>query len=1326
MNSRPLPTTALFRPILACAVLAVACTNQTARADLVAYWPFNDSGTLGTDAANSNVLTVNGATHTANGRNGGGLALNGTNQYLSGTVASLPVGNGAYTLAAWIKPTATGARGIVGWGNYGSLRRTNALRLNSSNGIINYWWAADISATVSADWSGGTWHHVAATYDGTTRRLFHNGAQVASDTPGVNDATAANFRIGSANNGEYFQGTLDDVAIYNHALSAGDVADLANGATPLSAPPTDITLTPGSIEENNTAGDTVGALATVGGTGPFTFTLVSGAGATDNASFSIDGTNLNLNLAADYETKNSYSIRVRAGNGAGKTFEKALVISVTNVNEAPTFQTRQLLYETVNPTRVSGAIQYSVNNSAALAALALQRVAYRMEVTVAGVPRYAEVSFDAWAGLTVAGLRVPVPSSPLVIQRNVTNLNVESNYPGVVNATGQTGRLEIWPWNYSQTANAGVGGSSSTYDFDDTHSGSHGYGSFQVHNLSSTPKQTVLAWNNHGSGTPDIGFGNNTGNAHPDWTFMGASSLGKTNWKLQIFSDGSYFTLVENAPAGTAAGTFVAQDPDAGDSITYSFATGDGDDDNGSFTLNGAVLRSAVPFDYEEQTTRTVRVRATDSGGAYTEQAFTIIIQDLDDSPTDITLTPATVVENNAPGATVGTLAAVGGTGGYGFTLVSGTGDADNASYEIDGTALKILISADYEAGASHAIRVRADDGAGSFLEKALTITITNVPELQIAVFDGTVGGGAALTDNTGTVDYGDVVRGTSSAARLFTLHNPGDTTLTGISVAKAGTGTPGDFTLDTTSLAASLAPGQSTTFTVTFTPGTYGARTSRLDIASSDAARSPFEVHLTGASTATEALARTNLAMTPAEGLEDGGMLYRPLTGVINQDGRVTFRAFGKVGSGGIITGNDSLLLSDASGSLQVVAREGAQAGATASHKFMGAFTHYLLTESGQTIALDRIRGASAATDYAYVTSPDGVTLEMLSREGEAAPGGGNFNIHTAKPAADSLGRMYFSGDLTGAGVTAKTDSGIWQEDSGTMRLLAREGADLSGLTGDAAWLGGVAAMVAAGGDGVAFIAQLQNNPENAKQRTLAARNAVVLAGNEDGMEVILRKGDTVPGTSGRELNLLSGVSRSATGAHAVLGNLKAGSGVTATNNGVLVAVADGVPRLVARKGVTSIGGRPLARFIAFHAVGDDTVVFSTDSALCRWTVAGGLEELALKGQPAPGLGSNHAVISTLSVSPGGAIAVTTRLVDGRAVLWRALPGEALSRVVASGEDILVEGVPVTILNLAVHDAGEGVGGGGGGMGSAINDSGHVFVNLSLGNGLHVARIYP
>jgi hypothetical protein len=65
------------------------------------------------------------------------------------------------------------------------------------------------------------------------------------------------------------------------------------------------------------------------------FTLVSGTGSTDNGSFSISGTNLNTLVDLDYETKNSYSIRINATNGT-TTYQNVLVISVTDVAEAPT------------------------------------------------------------------------------------------------------------------------------------------------------------------------------------------------------------------------------------------------------------------------------------------------------------------------------------------------------------------------------------------------------------------------------------------------------------------------------------------------------------------------------------------------------------------------------------------------------------------------------------------------------------------------------------------------------------------------------------------------------------------------------------------------------------------------------------------------------------------------------------------------------------------------------------------------------------------------------------------------------------------------------
>src|SRR5690606_35902990 len=66
-----------------------------------------------------------------------------------------------------------------------------------------------------------------------------------------------------------------------------------------------------------------------------TYTLVSGPGSTDNASFNISGNNLRISTSPDFETKSSYSIRIRTTDNSGGTYEKSFTISVTGVNEAP-------------------------------------------------------------------------------------------------------------------------------------------------------------------------------------------------------------------------------------------------------------------------------------------------------------------------------------------------------------------------------------------------------------------------------------------------------------------------------------------------------------------------------------------------------------------------------------------------------------------------------------------------------------------------------------------------------------------------------------------------------------------------------------------------------------------------------------------------------------------------------------------------------------------------------------------------------------------------------------------------------------------------------
>jgi VCBS repeat-containing protein len=107
---------------------------------------------------------------------------------------------------------------------------------------------------------------------------------------------------------------------------------------PLNQSPTDIVLSSSSISENAGNNATVGTLSTadpdLGNT--FTYSLVSGTGDTDNGVFNILGSTLRASSSFDFETKSSYSLRVRSMDQGGLFTEKVFNVTVTDVNESPT------------------------------------------------------------------------------------------------------------------------------------------------------------------------------------------------------------------------------------------------------------------------------------------------------------------------------------------------------------------------------------------------------------------------------------------------------------------------------------------------------------------------------------------------------------------------------------------------------------------------------------------------------------------------------------------------------------------------------------------------------------------------------------------------------------------------------------------------------------------------------------------------------------------------------------------------------------------------------------------------------------------------------
>jgi hypothetical protein len=80
-----------------------------------------------------------------------------------------------------------------------------------------------------------TWTHLAATYDGTTLRLFANGTQIGSAAMSGTLVKSANALSigGSLVWGEYFEGLIDEVRIYNRALTSAEIrADMTRAVRP--------------------------------------------------------------------------------------------------------------------------------------------------------------------------------------------------------------------------------------------------------------------------------------------------------------------------------------------------------------------------------------------------------------------------------------------------------------------------------------------------------------------------------------------------------------------------------------------------------------------------------------------------------------------------------------------------------------------------------------------------------------------------------------------------------------------------------------------------------------------------------------------------------------------------------------------------------------------------------------------------------------------------------------------------------------------------------------------------------------------------------------
>lgn len=216
-------------PLPALASAAALFTGPFARGgdELLAYWPMDETG--GTAVPNSSSTSAathyNGASWVA-GTINNALSFNGVNQYVSAAV-TVPLTNTAVSM--WFRTSQAGG-GLYATTEGGG-GHDRHIYLNGGNIHSRIWNEETISST-GKNYADGQWHQVVHTFGGVAggQKIYVDGVLVASGNKSASDfSTQTHVFLGYSHSSptQFFNGQLDDVRIWNRALTAAEALALA-------------------------------------------------------------------------------------------------------------------------------------------------------------------------------------------------------------------------------------------------------------------------------------------------------------------------------------------------------------------------------------------------------------------------------------------------------------------------------------------------------------------------------------------------------------------------------------------------------------------------------------------------------------------------------------------------------------------------------------------------------------------------------------------------------------------------------------------------------------------------------------------------------------------------------------------------------------------------------------------------------------------------------------------------------------------------------------------------------------------------------------------
>lgn len=514
----------------------------------------------------------------------------------------------------------------------------------------------------------------------------------------------------------------------------------------LNTGPTDITLNTSNIDENNALDDVIGAFTIVDAEDT-EFTLsISG---TDVAQFDVDGDNLIAKAAFNYEDQSSFNITVTATDKGGLTVSDDFIIDINDLNEAP---------ESV--TLSSTSIQE--NN-------AIDDVIGNFEAVDADDDTYTyTLSGTDAKNFTISGSELKA--------REVFNFESKTSFEITVNATDseQNGlstdftidvtdandapssfALDNSTVDENQVVGVVIGTFSGTDDDDDVFtyelSGtdaaffevSEGQlvsnSVFDHENISSYTFTVTILDDENGSFSEDVNITILDINDAPEAVSLSITSID------------------ENVAAETLIGEVTASDQD-GDDLTFTLSGEDAD----QFSLVDTELFTVSSLDFEVKPTYEIIITAADPDGLTASESITIQLQDVNDTPTSVSLSNSSVAELEAVGTIVGAIEVEDVDDDSWTYDLSGV---DAAAFTVSGADLVTSEIFDREEKATYTLTITATDVDGLSVSDEFIIDITNVNEAPSVLTltsttisenqsVGTIVGTLEVTDDSDQIGY--------------------------------------------------------------------------------------------------------------------------------------------------------------------------------------------------------------------------------------------------------------------------------------------------------------------------------------------------------------------------------------------------------------------------------------------------------------------------------------------------------------------------------------------------------------------------------------------